>query len=109
MIQQFLFAAEVVSATLIFISVLTLARKHKKASDERRKRQEEHEERIDNANRCLLRSQIVDIYYDHKDEKKIRQYERENLDLLYQGYKELGGNSFIDDIYKVITTWEVLT
>lgn len=102
MISHFLLAAEVVSAALVFFGLFVSARK-------RRKQQKAHEERIDNANRCMLRSIIVNIYYDHKDEKRIRQYERENLGLLYQGYKELGGNSFIDDIYEVIKEWEVIS
>lgn len=102
MIANFLLAAEIVSAALVFTGLFVSANKRKKL-------QKAHEDRIDNANRCLLRSKIVDIYYQYKGCGKIRQYQRENLDLLYTGYKELGGNSFVDDIYEVMKSWEVIT
>lgn len=59
--------------------------------------------------RCLLRSQMTNIYYRHKDEKTIRQYEWENFASLYKAYKALGGNSFIDEIFEVVQTWEIVT
>lgn len=62
-----------------------------------------------NGMRCLLRSDILHIYYQYKDTKKIRQYELENFVFLYKAYKALKGNSFIDKIYKEVMTWEVIT
>lgn len=59
--------------------------------------------------KCLLRSEMVSTYYRNKDAKKIRQYELENFIKLYQAYKALKGNSFIDKIYKEVMTWEVIT
>ena len=38
--------------------------------------------------RCQLRSDMLHIYYQYKDEKKIRQYELENFVYLYKAYKE---------------------
>lgn len=57
--------------------------------------------------RCLLRSQIVRIYYRNLDAKRLRQFEYENLVACYRAYKKLGGNSFIDHIYEEMQTWEV--
>ena len=57
--------------------------------------------------RCLLRSQIVRIYYRNLDGKRLRQFEYENLVACYKAYKKLGGNSFIDHIYEEMQTWEV--
>lgn len=57
--------------------------------------------------RCLLRSQIVRIYYRNLDAKRLRQFEYENLVACYKAYKKLGGNSFIDHIYEEMETWEV--
>lgn len=57
--------------------------------------------------RCLLRSQIVRIYYRNLDSKHLRQFEYENLVACYKAYKKLGGNSFIDHIYEEMQTWEV--
>jgi len=59
--------------------------------------------------RCLLRSEILHTYYRHREAKKIRQYEYENIVYLYKAYKALGGNSFIDHIYQEINDWEVLS
>ena len=52
---------------------------------------------------------MLHIYYANKDSKKIRQYEYENFVLLYEAYKALKGNSFIDKIYKDIQGWEVVS
>ena len=60
-----------------------------------------------NGMRCQLRSEMLRIYYHNKRDKKIRQYEKENFVYLYKAYKALKGNSFIDDIYKELRTWEV--
>ena len=58
---------------------------------------------------CQLRSDMLTIYYHNKEDKKIRQYEYENFELMYQAYKALGGNSFIDKIYGDVKSWEVIT
>lgn len=62
-----------------------------------------------NGMRCQLRSDMLHIYYQYKDAKKIRQYELENFVFLYKAYKALRGNSFIDKIYKEVMSWEVIT
>ena len=65
--------------------------------------------KIANGQRCQLRSDMLHIYYRYKDTEKIRQYELENFIMLYEAYKALKGNSFIDRIYKEVITWEVIT
>lgn len=57
--------------------------------------------------RCLLRSEMLKIYYKHQQSKEIRQYEYENFFLLYEAYKKLKGNSFIDKVAKEIKGWTV--
>ena len=52
---------------------------------------------------------MLRIYYRHKDNEKIRQYELENFVFLYKAYKALKGNSFIDKIYKEVMEWEVIS
>jgi len=59
--------------------------------------------------RCQLRTEMLRIYYHNKDDETIRQYELENFIKNYTAYKALGGNSFIDDIYKMVITWKVIT
>jgi hypothetical protein len=64
--------------------------------------------KIANGNRCQLRSEMLRIYYNNREDKTIRQYEYENFVMLYEAYKALKGNSFIDRIYKEVSTWEVI-
>jgi hypothetical protein len=63
--------------------------------------------KIINGQKCQLRSEMLQIYYKNKESKKVHQYEFENFMLLYQAYKALKGNSFIDKIKKEIETWDV--
>ena len=65
--------------------------------------------RIVEGQKCQLRTAMLQTYYHCKEIEEIRQYERENFDKLYHAYKKLGGNSFVDDIYKEIRTYNVET
>lgn len=64
---------------------------------------------IRDGQKCLLRSEMLHIYYEYKDGKRIRQYEYENFMYLYKAYKALKGNSFIDKIHEEVSRWEVIT
>ena len=64
--------------------------------------------KIINGQRCQLRSEMLQIYYHNKDDKTIRQYEFENFIMLYDAYKALKGNSFIDTIYNEIKKWDIV-
>ena len=60
--------------------------------------------------RCLLRTDIMDIYYKHCEEEEptLREYERKNLDALYASYVAHRGNSFVSDLYNnVMRHWPV--
>ena len=65
--------------------------------------------KIVNGQKCQLRSEMLQIYYHNRDDKKIRQYEYENFVMLYEAYKALKGNSFIDKIYGEVQKWEVIS
>ena len=65
--------------------------------------------KISNGTKCQLRSEMLRIYYHHKDSEKIRQYEFENFIMLYEAYKALKGNSFIEKIYTEVKTWDIET
>ena len=65
--------------------------------------------RIADGQKCLLRSDMLQIYYHNREQEKIRQYEYENFVMLYEAYKALKGNSFMDKIYKDVQSWEVIT
>ena len=65
--------------------------------------------KINDGQRCLLRSEMLRIYYHHRDSQTIRQYEYENFMYLYNAYKALKGNSFIDKIYEEVRKWKVVS
>lgn len=65
-------------------------------------------EAIRDGQRCLLRAEIVRLYYRHREEKKLREYEFKLLEQCYKAYKALGGNSFIDHIYAETQEWEII-
>ena len=65
--------------------------------------------KIINGQKCQLRSEMLQIYYHNKDSKTIRQFEYENFVMLYEAYKALKGNSFIDKIYTEVKKWEVVS
>lgn len=65
--------------------------------------------KVKNGMKCQLRSEMLRIYYRHLDTKTIRQYEYENFVMLYEAYKALKGNSFIDKIFDEVREWKVIT
>lgn len=64
--------------------------------------------KISNGTKCQLRSEMLRIYYKNRETQVIRQYEYENFIYLYEAYKALHGNSFIDKIYEEVRSWEVV-
>lgn len=65
--------------------------------------------KISNGTKCQLRSEMLRIYYHNHEKGVIRQYEYENFVFLYEAYKALKGNSFIDKIYDEVKSWEIIT
>ena len=64
--------------------------------------------KVANGTRCQLRSEMLRIYYHNREKAEIHQYEYENFVMLYEAYKALNGNSFIDKIYNEVQTWEII-
>ena len=58
--------------------------------------------------KCLLRSDMLRTYYKHREEGTILRHERQNIESEYASYKALGGNSFMDDIYRDVREWSVI-
>ena len=58
--------------------------------------------------KCLLRSEIVRIYYANRGRCQLHSFEYENVSMLYSAYKEMGGNSFVDRIWEEIQEWEII-
>lgn len=58
--------------------------------------------------RCLLRAEIVRIYYRHKDDRTLREYEFKNMEQCFQAYKALKGNSFVEKIHDEMKDWDIV-
>ena len=65
------------------------------------------QDKISEGQKCQLLTDMMRTYYKNRDAKKLRQYEAENFVKMYQAYKAMGGNSFIDEIYNHVTQWDV--
>lgn len=65
--------------------------------------------KVETGEKCQLRSAMLRIYYHNREKEQIRQYEYENFIMLYEAYKALKGNSFIDKIYEEVHSWEVIS
>lgn len=65
--------------------------------------------KIANGTRCQLRSEMLRIYYHNRESGEIRQFEYENFVMLYEAYKALKGNSFIDKIHEEVHSWEIVS
>jgi hypothetical protein len=63
--------------------------------------------KIANGQRCQLRNEMLRIYYQRKETGIIHQYEYENFVFLYEAYKALKGNSFIDKIYGEVQKYKI--
>ena len=60
------------------------------------------------ATKCGLRNDILDIYDRCKDKEEITKYQLSSIELSYEQYKKLKGNSFVDNIYNRVQEYKVL-
>lgn len=60
------------------------------------------------ATKCSLRNDILEIYDRCKENKKITMYQKQSIAYSYTQYKALKGNSFVDDIVKKISEFEII-
>jgi hypothetical protein len=56
---------------------------------------------------CLLRNELLKIYYKYKETEELPQYEAQNFIMMYEAYKARGGNSFIDEVHGHVIKWEL--
>jgi hypothetical protein len=58
--------------------------------------------------RCMLRSEITRLYYRHRDDRQLREFEFKNMQQCYDAYKALKGNSFIDRLHGEMQEWDII-
>ena len=63
--------------------------------------------RQEEALKCLLRSNITSKYYVYSELGEIPYYEKENVDRMFEQYKMMGGNSYVDTIVREINSLSI--
>lgn len=56
--------------------------------------------------KCSLRNDILQIYDNCKNTKEIHRYDLEAIELSFNLYTKLKGNSFVQDIVKEVRTYK---
>ncbi len=57
----------------------------------------------------LLRDSITDLYFKYLPKKEVPTYERKDMVNLFESYRKLGGNSYVQTIYEEFMDWPVKT
>lgn len=96
------------AATTIIVFLVKPIRYWLLGIKERRVEQAECDAAEKESVKCLLRSEIVRIYYANRERKTLHSFEYENVSMLYRAYKEMGGNSFVDRIWEEMATWDII-
>lgn len=58
------------------------------------------------ATKCSLRNDILQIYEQCKDKKEITLYQFQAIEMSYELYEKLKGNSFVKDIVAEVKTYK---
>ena len=58
--------------------------------------------------KCSLRNDILAIWDKCKETGQITKYQLQGLSYSYKLYKKLGGNSFVDEIFERIKSFEII-
>lgn len=58
----------------------------------------ENDKNTNESDRALLRNAITRIYYENVESKSLSHYDKENMLMLYEAYKKLKGNSYVETI-----------
>ena len=66
-------------------------------------------QKLKESERCVLRTNILRIYNKYLPDGEIPAYEFETLSKDYHSYKNLEGNTFVDDIWQIMSQeWRVI-
>lgn len=76
-------------------------------SKDKKQKDEEREEQQRETDRCLLRNAILANYRVHKDVKEWTVDDYENFKHLYEQYKKLDGNSFVEKLWNIVQAWKI--
>ena len=94
-----------------FAAVIALVRNpmKKKANEVKEKEELQEAREIEHieTDNCTLRYMMTNIYYKNYESRTIREFEYESFAHMYEHYKKLGGNSFIDRLWEEMRLWRI--
>ena len=107
-----------ISMTGSVIAIVTAITKEKRHRKKEKIEQQEKEKKFaeleterwndtNEALKCLLRNDILEIYYQYKPQKRISRFAFDNVGYMHYQYKKRHGNSFIDTVFEQMKTWEI--
>lgn len=114
-IKELIPYASLAGSVIAIITAITKEsryRKKEKAEQETKENElaELEARRWDDTNealKCLLRNDILEIYYHYKPQKRISRFAFDNVGFMHYQYKKRHGNSFIDTVFEQMKTWEI--
>jgi hypothetical protein len=93
---------------LVFV-LQGIIRENNRLKKEKEQTLEEREKALENGVVCLLRVKLIEYHAKYMELGYITTHAYENWMLMYKAYKAMKGNSFIDEIYEVVVTWQIET
>lgn len=91
--------------------IVARPKKQKEKQEEIREEQEKSANRLSNIEvgvQSILRDRLQDIYLKaNRDGKKLSPYEKNNISYLYNSYRDLGGNSYVTELYSQLMNMEI--
>ena len=87
---------------------LTVKKETQSQEENRTKEINNNINKLINSSNDMLRKELVDIYYKFLPYKKIPVYIKKTFMRLYEDYHLQGGNSFIEEVYKEVISWETV-
>lgn len=63
----------------------------------------------ESALKSVLRNNITNVYYKNIDSETLREYEFEEMIQACECYFELGGNSYVRELYERMCGWKVIS
>lgn len=102
MLEEVILKVVLTIATSVVTGLLGYFTAKIKQYKEKDNRQEETLKRQEEALKCLLRSNITSKYYVYKELGSIPTYEKENIDYMFEQYRIMGGNSYVEMIVNEI-------
>lgn len=62
-----------------------------------------------NSSNDTLRGELLKLYFRYRKYKKIPQWAKESAEKLHDDYIAQDGNSFVEDLWKQMVTWEMVS